>query len=266
LPAARAVTPLAPPGGAEHACDSRSTAVGLGLSRKVRLALLATRGTSSMSTLHLLRPAGPVAARVIAAAVLGAATATWVGAVFGWWYAAAAGWTSAAATYLVWTWAIIGTLDADGTASHAMRDDPTRAMTDLLLVASSIASLVGVGYLLSAGGRPGVGRDTAAALGVANVVSAWLLVHTVYMMRYAVLYFAGTSPPIDFGTEGVPGYRDFAYLSFTLGMTYQVSDTPLKTAAVRATALRHSLLSYLLGAVVLATTINLVVQLASTRR
>jgi uncharacterized membrane protein len=115
--------------------------------------------------------------------------------VFGWWYAAAAGWTSAATMYLVWTWVIVvGRLDADGTASHAMRDDPTRAMTDLLLVASSIASLVGVGYLLTAGGRPGVGRDTAAALGVANVVSAWVLVHTVYMMRYATLYFAETSP------------------------------------------------------------------------
>jgi uncharacterized membrane protein len=240
--------------------------VGLGPSRTVRLALLPACDTSPVPAQHLLRPAGPVAARVMAAAVLGAAVAIWVGAVFGWWYAAAAGWTSAATVYLVWTWAIVGRLDADGTASHATRDDPTRAMTDLLLVASSIASLVGVGYLLTAGGRPGVGRDTAAALGVANVVSAWLLVHTVYTTRYAVLYFAETSPPIDFGPEGVPDYRDFAYLSFTLGMTYQVSDTTLKTTAVRATALRHSLLSYLLGAVVLATTINLVVQLASTRR
>jgi len=238
----------------------------VGLSRKVHLPLLQTRDASPSSALRALRPAGPVAARVIAAAALGAATAIWVGAVFGWWYAAAAGWTCAATTYLVWTWAIVGTLDADATAWHAKRDDPTRVMTDLLLLASSIASLVGVGYLLSASGRPGVGRDTAAALGVANVVSAWLLVHTVYTMRYAILYFAATSAPIDFGPGAVPDYRDFAYLSFTLGMTYQVSDTPLKTSPVRATALRHALLSYLLGAVVLATTINLVVQLASTRR
>jgi uncharacterized membrane protein len=225
-----------------------------------------TVDVSDMSPRRLLRPGGPVAVRVVAAAVVGAATAIWVGAAFGWWYAPAAGWTCAATTYLVWTWAIVLPLDADGTASHAKREDPTRAMTDLLLVASSIASLVGVGYLLSAGGRPGVGRDTAAALGVANVMSAWLLVHTVYTLRYATLYFAQTSPPIDFGPEGAPDYRDFAYLSFTLGMTYQVSDTTLQTAQVRATALRHALLSYLLGAVVLATTINLVVQLASTRR
>jgi uncharacterized membrane protein len=41
-------------------------------------------------------------------------------------------------------------------------------------------------------------------------------------------------------------------------MTFQVSDTDLKTSALRATALRQALLSYLLGAVILATTINLV--------
>ena len=55
-----------------------------------------------------------------------------------------------------------------------------------------------------------------------------------------------------------PTYRDFAYLAFTIGMTYQVSDTALRTRAIRATALRHALLSYLLGAIVLAVTINLI--------
>ena len=40
-------------------------------------------------------------------------------------------------------------------------------------------------------------------------------------------------------------------LAFTLGMTYQVSDTTLQTRVVRRAALGHALLSYLLGAVVL---------------
>jgi uncharacterized membrane protein len=60
-----------------------------------------------------------------------------------------------------------------------------------------------------------------------------------------------------------PRYSDFAYLAFTLGMTFQVSDTDLKTPVIRSTALRHALLSYLFGAVILATTINLVSGLAS---
>ena len=58
-----------------------------------------------------------------------------------------------------------------------------------------------------------------------------------------------------------PDYGDFAYLAFTLGMTYQVSDTDLTTRPVRMTALRHALLSFLLGAIILAITINLVASL-----
>jgi uncharacterized membrane protein len=216
-----------------------------------------------MTTIHLLRPAGPVAARVITAVTLGATLAVAVGATAGWWYAAAIGWTTAATTYLVWTWAIVGRFDAIETASHATREDPTRALTDVLMVAASVASLVGVGYLLTAGGRPGVGRETAAALGVASVVSAWLLVHTIYTTRYAVLYFASGATAIDLGSDEGPDYRDFAYVSFTLGMCYQVSDTGLKTKVIRATALRHALLSYLFGSVILATMINLVAQLGS---
>lgn len=41
-------------------------------------------------------------------------------------------------------------------------------------------------------------------------------------------------------------------------MTFQVSDTDLQTSALRRLALRHMLLSYLFGAVIIAVTINLV--------
>ena len=49
----------------------------------------------------------------------------------------------------------------------------------------------------------------------------------------------------------------------SIGMTYQVSDTDLTTHAMRATALRHALLSFLFGSVILGTTINLIVSLSS---
>jgi uncharacterized membrane protein len=58
---------------------------------------------------------------------------------------------------------------------------------------------------------------------------------------------------------GSPDYADFAYLAFTIGMTYQVSDTPLTTKGMRRIALRHTLLSYLFGAIIVATVINVVV-------
>jgi uncharacterized membrane protein len=63
---------------------------------------------------------------------------------------------------------------------------------------------------------------------------------------------------VDFNQKNDPDYGDFAYLAFTLGMTYQVSDTSITSREIRRTALRHALLSYLFGAVILATVINLV--------
>ncbi|HEY0453563.1 DUF1345 domain-containing protein, partial [Actinophytocola sp.] len=68
---------------------------------------------------------------------------------------------------------------------------------------------------------------------------------------------------IDFNSAELPTYRDFAYLAFTVGMTFQVSDTVLNAATVRRTVLRHALLSYLFGTGILATTINLVASLRS---
>jgi uncharacterized membrane protein len=83
-------------------------------------------------------------------------------------------------------------------------------------------------------------------------------VQTVFISHYARLYYSHPAGGIDFNQDARPRYSDFAYLAFTIGMTFQVSDTSLQTSAFRAVALRQALLSYLLGAVILATTINLV--------
>jgi uncharacterized membrane protein len=93
---------------------------------------------------------------------------------------------------------------------------------------------------------------------VVSVVLSWTVVHTVFTVRYARLYYTGPDGGIDFNQEDPPRYSNFAYLAFTVGMTFQVSDTELQTPEIRSVALRQALLSYLLGAVILATAINLV--------
>ena len=95
------------------------------------------------------------------------------------------------------------------------------------------------------------------ALAVAAVVLAWLTVHTVFTLRYARLYFQAHGG-IDFHHADRPDYRDFAYVAFTVGMTYQVSDTDLTTKTVRRAALGHALLSFLFGTAIVAMTINVV--------
>ena len=140
-----------------------------------------------------------------------------------------------------------------------MRRGRTRrwAPPHVILIIASVASLVGVALLLAASSRSeGL---LAASLGVLSVAASWVTIHTIYTLGYAALYYSGTPGGIDFNQKQAPTYLDFAYVGFTLGMTYQVSDTTISDSRIRATVLRQALLSYLLGAVVIATTVNLVI-------
>ena len=80
---------------------------------------------------------------------------------------------------------------------------------------------------------------------------SWAAVHTVFTLRYAQLFYrgGGNGSGIDFNEDDPPDYRDFAYLALTIGMTFQVSDTDLGSKAIRRTALRHALISWIFGAV-----------------
>jgi len=101
-----------------------------------------------------------------------------------------------------------------------------------------------------------------AATALVTVAASWVLVHVLFTLRYAALYYLAGGSGIDFNQDEPPAYRDFAYLAFTLGMTYQVSDTNLTSTAIRREVLRHALLSFVLGVIVLASTINLISAMA----
>lgn len=201
--------------------------------------------------------------RVLVAAAAGAVAAGLLGALGPWALVPLVGWDVAALTYLAWTWGAVWHLDAEHTARQAVREDPGRAATDGLLLSASVMSLLAVGLVLvEAGNSSGAAKSLQAALSLASVVLSWSVVHTVFTLRYAHLYYAGSDGGVDFNQDDPPRYADFAYVGFTIGMTFQVSDTELTATDVRVTALRHALLSYLFGAVILAATINLVAGLA----
>jgi uncharacterized membrane protein len=108
------------------------------------------------------------------------------------------------------------------------------------------------------------GRKAAlVTLTIVTVALAWLTVHTVYTLRYGDLYYADPVGGIDFNDDDRPDYLDLAYLALTIGMTFQVSDTDLQSRAIRRIAIRHALLSYVFGTVIVAITINVVASLLS---
>jgi uncharacterized membrane protein len=203
-----------------------------------------------------------VAVRILIAVVLGVAVALVVGNTVGWRFAIA-GWIVTAAVYVVWTRLLLGGLDADQTREYVTREDPTRWVADAVIVSASIASLGGVGYVVAAGSRSGAGAVEAAVVGILTVAASWVAVHTLFTVHYARLYYSDQPGGINFHDPEPPRFRDFAYVAFTVGMTFQVSDTEIGLTSIRATVLRHALLSYLLGAVVLAVTVILIAGLGS---
>ncbi|KRC64409.1 hypothetical protein ASE12_06280 [Aeromicrobium sp. Root236] len=173
------------------------------------------------------------------------------------------GWAAASLVYVSWVWLVIARMGPDETASHALREDPVRGLAELLILVASLASLAAVAMLLvEARSASDTRSGVLAAVALGSVALSWLLIHTLFTLRYASQYFAGEPGGIDFNTDEPPCYVDFAYVAFSLGMTFQISDTNLLTSAFRATALRHALLSYVFGTVVVATTINLAVSLS----
>ena len=190
---------------------------------------------------------------------IGVAFGLLFGLRLGWAFAPLVTWVVAGLIYVTGTWRRLATFNAALVRKHALREDPSRVTADAILLAASLASLSGVVLvLISSQSEPAI-RIASAALTVLSVVISWLIIHTVYALKYAELYYSSEpAGGIDFGDTTSPVYLDFAYVALTLGMTYQVSDTNLKTRAFRSASLKHALLSYLFGTIIIATTINLV--------
>src|ERR1035438_3896861 len=196
----------------------------------------------------------------LGAAIVGGAAAAAVGAGRS---APLIGWDILAVVFCAWVWSTVWRLDAKSTASHAQSENPGRDLADVILLGAAVASLIAVGVVLfGACHANGSLKYLQAGLALVSVFVSWTLVHTVFTLKYARLYYTGQPGGIDFNETDAPDYRDFAYLSFTIGMTFQVSDTNIQTKQIRRTALRHAWLSFPLGAVIIATSINLVAGLA----
>jgi uncharacterized membrane protein len=206
-----------------------------------------------------------IAIRIGVALPLGILGAVVVGIAAGWQYAPAAGWITAATIYLAWTWASVSPMNAEDIEHLVQQQGSTRAPSETFVVIASVASLVGVAYLLMAPNVQGPDSTIAAAVGFLSVIASWLMVNTIYALRYAVEYYTEPVGGIEFNQNDEPSFADFAYVAFTIAVTYGVTDTALQSRRTRITALKHALVSYLFGAVILAITIQVLGSLTGPR-
>jgi uncharacterized membrane protein len=182
-----------------------------------------------------------------------------------WSVAVVLAWDIAAAVFLVQVWFRVAGLDGAAVQRAAASEDDSRAAAEAVLLLASVASLFAVGLLLVEAGRGGAGRQVAlTALAVGSVLLAWAVVHTIFALRYARLFYAPPVGGLAFHEDDPPDYSDFAYVAFTIGMTFQVSDTDISKRPIRRAAIHHALLSYAFGTVILGIIINSIAALLGT--
>jgi uncharacterized membrane protein len=201
----------------------------------------------------------PAFRRVAVAMALGAIVGVGTSFLTLWQSAALIGWDVAAAVFLLWVWFPLSRMTAHQVRDHASREDPNVALADLVVLGACVAFLAAVGVaLVKASSAHGGTKAFLIGIAMLSVALSWGQVHTVFTLRYARLYYSLPVGGIDFNQDDSPEYADFAYLAFTVGMTFQVSDTDLTSKTIRRVVLRQMLLSYLFGAVILGLAINVV--------
>jgi len=200
--------------------------------------------------------------RVLLALAVGLASGVVAAILLPWQGAVLLGWDLAAILYIVRVWTRVLPMSASACSEDAVREDPSYALAESVILVAAIVELASVGLILiKVANAHGGMKAFLLTIGVISVVLAWGAVHTMFTLRYARIYYTGTDGGVDFNEKSPPEYADFAYLAFTIGMTFQVSDTNLTSKAMRRTALRHALISYLFGAVIIGLIINVVASL-----
>ena len=178
---------------------------------------------------------------------------------FPWELRVLSGWVVFAGSYLLSSWRLICSVDGGWIRELAQQEDNGKRASGAIAILTSLVSLAGVMFALSkANGLKDQLLLEGLLIGAAllSVALSWLLIQTIYTFRYAHLYYEAPEGGVQFPGTPEPDYLDFAYLAFTIGMTYQVSDTELDQRRMRRLLTGHALISYVYGVLIIALSIN----------
>jgi uncharacterized membrane protein len=175
-------------------------------------------------------------------------------------------WNGFACTALALAWWEICVSEPAIVIRTAKLQDSSRVLIFLFVIIAAFASLFAVGVLLGgAKNLSGTRLTLQLVLAATTVMSSWALVHTLFGLRYAHLYYTLDDNEdiecdgngLQFPGEERPDYLDFAYFSFVVGMTCQVSDVQITERPIRRLALLHGVLAFVYNTVILALSINI---------
>jgi uncharacterized membrane protein len=173
-------------------------------------------------------------------------------------------WDTFALSYVILSWIVFVTSPVSHISRMAQKDDGSRIFVFILVIIASFVSMLTVLLLI-------ISKDNSSNIllvylpvTIGGIMISWTLVHTTFCFHYAHLYYNFDDTDnvkkggLDFPREQHPDYIDFAYFSFVIGMTFQVSDVEISSRVIRRVALVHGLISFVLNTFVVALTINLI--------
>lgn len=172
-------------------------------------------------------------------------------------------WDVFAFTFIITSWIVFFTRPVPEIIKQANQDDGSKLFVMISILVSSFASMFTVLLLMISKDQPAGLELITVITALTGMVVSWIMVHTIFAFHYAHLYYfknedANNSTALIFPDEKKPDYLDFAYFSFVIGMTFQVSDIEVSSRKIRRTVLTHGLLSFALNTFVVALTINLI--------
>ena len=180
-------------------------------------------------------------------------------------------WTAALAVYDAFAFVVLGLICLTIALTPyariravAQRQDVGRTVAFVFVVIAACAALFAVAFLIRHA-KPEPHLTAHLLLALITVVLSWLLMHAVFGLRYAHTFYGDSDTDakkhaggLDFPGKAPPDYRDFAYFSYVIGMTCQVSDVAVTSREMRRLVLLQGILSFAFNTVILALTINTV--------
>jgi uncharacterized membrane protein len=178
-------------------------------------------------------------------------------------------WIAFSGSFLIFSWVVILSSHPKGLRNIASEQDSSRTLIFLFVLFAAFISVFAIIVLLQK--TPDTSKKGLTyhiLLAAAAVFCSWTLIQTLFTLRYAHLYY--TYPDKDAHASGknnggllfpstpLPDYLDFAYFSFVLGMTFQVSDVQIISPVLRRIALVHGFLSFVYNTIIIALSINII--------
>ena len=175
------------------------------------------------------------------------------------------GWDVFSLCMIVFSWITFSITQSHQIRELAKEQDSSRVLIFITVLISTFAGFLAVLLLLISKKDYKDSESLHLSVAISGMLFAWFLIHTIFTFRYAHIFYGDNEEKpnthaggLKFPDDEKPDYMDFAYFSFVLGMTFQVSDVDITSKRLRKLSLLHSILSFILNTVMIALTINII--------